>query len=87
MLQVEVCFLCLPPGFPAALLGFYFMSTKYRSGSFMDGVNIENITRCSFAGIPGGVDSIHRAEMKSTRLHINPLPIDQHLPCMTSFLS
>jgi hypothetical protein len=40
-----------------------------------------------FAGIPGGVDSIHRTEMKSTRLHINPLPIDQHLPCMTSFLS
>jgi hypothetical protein len=33
-----------------------------------------------FAGIPGGVDSIHRVEMKNPRLHINPLPIDQHLP-------
>jgi hypothetical protein len=33
-----------------------------------------------FAVIPGGVDFIHRVEMKSTRLFINPFPIDQHLP-------
>jgi len=26
------------------------------------------------------VDFIHRVEMKNPRLHINPLPIDQHLP-------
>jgi len=30
-----------------------------------------------FTGILGGVDSIHRVEMKNPRLHINPLLADR----------
>jgi hypothetical protein len=33
-----------------------------------------------FAGILGGVDFIHRVEMKSPGFHINPLTIDKLLP-------